>query len=367
VLREKFQVTSREMSLALIERDEEIKLVLTALVAGENVLLVGPPGCAKSMLLDCLMKWMNGKKFSVLLTKFSTPEDVFGLISVMGMKKDEYRRVITGKMPEAHLCFIDEIFKASSAILNTMLKILNERLYEVGDGTTIKVPMRLCVAASNEWPNPETGKELGALFDRFVIRKTVHPVRARSGRQKLWWSDSLAPVLSTSITPEEVDEAARQASLMKWSKEATQAFEAIMDEINREGIFPGDRRQVKAIRVARASAWLSGNDVVQPESLEVLQHVLWDDPAEQPEKVSQIVMKIANPAGMLINQKLLEVEEALASINYGDLTSMARVSSVLGSIYKELASLKPSERLTQVLGYIKEQNRQLKVKAAETM
>src|SRR5262245_61398145 len=130
---------------------------------------------------------MRGKKFSILLNRFTTPEEVLGPISVAGLKADIYRRVTSGKLPEADLCFLDEVFKASSAILNVLLKILNERTYEVGDGTTVKVPLKLCIAASNEWPTPETGKELAALFDRFVLRKTVRPILTVSGRQRLLW------------------------------------------------------------------------------------------------------------------------------------------------------------------------------------
>src|SRR5947207_14927784 len=145
-VRDKFVATRKELSAALIERDEEIDLVLTALVAQEHVLLVGAPGTAKSLLLDSLMGWMSGRRFSILLTKFSVPEEVFGPISVAGLKEDRYRRITTGKLPEADLAYVDEIWKASSAILNTLLRILNERVFDAGDGTLVKVPLKICVA-----------------------------------------------------------------------------------------------------------------------------------------------------------------------------------------------------------------------------
>src|SRR3954470_5590537 len=235
-LQAKFASARREMGEALIEREQEIDLVLTGLVARENVLLVGPPGCAKSLLLDSLMAWMRGKKFSILLNRFTTPEELLGAISVAGLKSDVYRRVTTGKLPEADLAFIDECMKGSSAILNTMLKILNERTYEVGDGTTVKVPLRLAVAASNEWPSPETGKELSALFDRFVLRKTVRPILTASGRQRLLWGGSHTPKLSTSITPAEVDDAHALATALPWTDEARQALEQIIRELHKEGV-----------------------------------------------------------------------------------------------------------------------------------
>src|SRR3954466_6523558 len=218
-LQEKFAATRGELSAALIERDEEIDLVLTALVAQEPVLLVGQPGCAKSLLLDALMGWMHGKRFSILLNRFSTPEEVLGPISVTGLKSDVYRRVTAGKLPEADLAFLDEVFKASSAILNTLLKILNERTHEVGDGTSIEVPLKLCVAAGNEWPSPETGKELSALFDRFALRKSVRPILTAAGRQRLLWHRDHTPKLSTSVTPAEVDQAHREARKLPWTDE----------------------------------------------------------------------------------------------------------------------------------------------------
>jgi MoxR-like ATPase len=149
-VQEKFQATRRELDAALIERSDEIDLALTGLVAGEHVLLVGSPGTAKSLLLDSLMSWMSSRRFSVLLNRFTTPEEVLGPVSLSALKADRYVRVTTGKLPEAELAFLDEIFKASSAVLNVLLKILNERLYEVGDGTVVRVPLKLCVAASNE-------------------------------------------------------------------------------------------------------------------------------------------------------------------------------------------------------------------------
>src|SRR4051795_5053066 len=144
----KFATTRKELSAELIERDDEVDLVLTALVAQEHVLLVGPTGCAKSLLLDALMRGLSGRRFSILLNRFTVPEEVLGPISVSGLKADVYRRVTAGKLPEADLAFLDEIFKASSAILNVLLKLLNERVHEVGDGTSVKVPLRLAVAAS---------------------------------------------------------------------------------------------------------------------------------------------------------------------------------------------------------------------------
>src|ERR1700758_2362110 len=107
-LQANFATTRYELSSALIERDDEVDVVLTALICNEHPLLVGPPGTAKSLLLDALMGWMRGKRFTILFNKFTTPEEVFGPVSVVGLKEDRYRRVTTGKLPEADGGFGDE-------------------------------------------------------------------------------------------------------------------------------------------------------------------------------------------------------------------------------------------------------------------
>src|SRR4029077_14373505 len=106
-VREKFATARKELSSALIERDEEVDLVLTALLANEHVLLVGPPGCGKSLLLDSVLAWAGGTRFTILLTKFTTVDEVMGPVSLAGLKADRYVRVTAGKLPEADWAFID--------------------------------------------------------------------------------------------------------------------------------------------------------------------------------------------------------------------------------------------------------------------
>ncbi len=366
-VREKFTQARKELSFALIERDEEIDLVLTALVANEHVLLVGPPGCGKSLLLDSLLSWTGGKKFSILFTKFTVPEECFGPISLTALKEDRYLRVTTGKLPEADFAFCDEIFKASSAVLNALLKLLNERTFDAGDGVVRRVPLKLVVAASNEWPSPDTGQELAALFDRFALRKAVSPIRSRVGRERLLWTPDHTPKLSTTVTPIEVELARRAAAALPWSAAARAALELILAELAREGVRPGDRRQFKTVGVVRAFAYLCGADEVRPEHLEVAQHCLWDSPEEQPQKVAQVIARIANPTGMRVTQLLLEVEGVLVATDVRNLAEAAKAAAKLGEVDKQLTGLSGDGRVEKARAYVKDQLGKLKLASIEAV
>jgi len=361
-----FVAARHNLSAALVERDDEIDLALTALAAGENLLLVGPPGTGKSMLLDAIADWLNGTRFTYLLTKFTTPEELFGPISLTRLKADQYVRVTAGKLPEADLAFLDEIFKASSAILNTLLRLLNERTFDPGTGP-VPVPLQLCVAASNEWPNAENGgRELGALFDRFLIRKSVRYAATRAGRDRLLWDANLTADNSfCRITPADLAVARAAAAALPFTPEATDAVNTIVAELGKEGIRPSDRRLRKSVGVARAFAWTKGAAAVEPNHLEVLAHVLWDDPETQAQKAAQVVAKVANPIGMAISSALLDVEEVIAGVNAKDIAACAAATAKLNDVRKRLNAMSKegNGRVVTALAYVDDQIKQLKAAA----
>src|SRR5215813_2221246 len=168
---EKLKKIREELRQTFLERADLIDGALAALLSSHHVLIVGPPGTAKSMLADELCRRIEGANyFQWLLTRFTTPEEIFGAVSLKALEQDDYRRVTNHKLPDAHIAFLDEIFKANSSILNAILTLINERLFHNGKDIA-RVPLLTLFGASNELPEEE---ELTALYDRFLVRFVVN-------------------------------------------------------------------------------------------------------------------------------------------------------------------------------------------------
>jgi MoxR-like ATPase len=364
-VKEKFDLTRRELNASLIERDEEVAILLTSLIAGEHLLLVGPPGCGKSLLIDSLMRWTHGSKFSCLLNRFSMPEELLGMYSLSELKLDKFVRITTNKLPESQYVFLDEIFRASPAILNILLKILSERVFDKGDGVARRVPLEICLGAANDWPSGDDAKSLGALVDRFMLRKSVAPISSMAGRQKLLWANQ-PPEFSTSLSGHELTAARLDAQGLSWSKEAKVALESILDELSKQGVRPSDRRIFKCVSIVQAYAWLNGAEEVQPEHLEILQHVLWGD-HEEASKVRSVIMQIAAPVGMKVSGLIGETEQILSSVNTKDLGATATAASKLAEIQKSLKAMKDHPKAVAALAYVKEQLTQIRLKSLDSI
>jgi MoxR-like ATPase len=272
---EKLKKIRDELKQMFLERADLIDGALAALLSSHHLLIIGPPGTAKSMLADELCRRIEGADyFQWLLTRFTTPEEVFGAVSLKALEQDDYRRVTARKLPEAHIAFLDEIFKANSSILNAILSLINERLFHNGKEIA-HVPLLTLFGASNELPEEE---ELTALYDRFLLRFVVNYIA--EDFRFLRMLESQAQPERTILSLAELNELQQAARALPIPTHVYRGIADIRRELNKKNIQASDRRYRQSLALLQAHAYLQGANEVQEKDLFFLEHVLWRDPAE---------------------------------------------------------------------------------------
>ncbi len=277
-MKKKLQTLLQNLSQGLIEREVPLRLVLLAALAGEHLLLLGPPGTAKSELARRVRHaFSDGQYFERLLTRFSVPEELFGPLSIKALEQDRYERLTARYLPTATIAFIDEIFKANSAILNSLLTLLNEREFDNGD-QRIKTPLITVVAASNELPS---GEELNALYDRFLLRCQVTAV-SEQGFAELLEINEAAFQINTENQLQAADLAVmqQQAAQIDLSPEVIRLLKDLRVFLQHKNIYVSDRRWRKIIKLLKVAVYTNGKKIVSVWDCWLLQHCLWEAPAQ---------------------------------------------------------------------------------------
>jgi MoxR-like ATPase len=261
-----------------LERSELIRLLMLGIMSGENVLLIGPPGTAKSQLARAVSQLFGSEHwFEYLLTRFTTPDEIFGPVSLQQLKQDRYVRKTAGYLPAAQFVFLDEIFKANSAILNALLSILNERVYFNGSEKE-EVPLQFLIAASNELPDED--EQLSALYDRFLLRYEVEYLKLASSYEKmLALPKEPLPVVFSLYDVRDIQKAAAQVSI----PEAIVYFLFRLKQSLEEKEYRlSDRRLHKIANVWKTSAALHGREEVTIWDTVFTPHMMWDVPEDLP-------------------------------------------------------------------------------------
>lgn len=328
----------------LYEKEEAVRLALLTAIAGESIFFLGAPGCAKSMIARRIVNAFktdgadgganndvqNVQYFEYLMNQFSTPEDIFGPISLKALNgegksgKEEYKRITEKMLPEADIAFLDEIWKASPAIQNTLLTIINEKKFHNGN-EIVSVPLKALLAASNELP--ARGRGLEALYDRFILRLPVNFIQSESTFfEMISQPSSLEFEISDEtrafqITNDELKEWKGKIDEVRLSAEARNVISAIRKELTAENaklseeekkngeLFEvGDRRWKKIAHILKASAFLNGRNEVDLMDCQLIEYCIWNTEAQQ-EKAKVIVEKCIRQNGLGIHTQIDEIND----------------------------------------------------------
>jgi MoxR-like ATPase len=304
MLKDRFLAIESEMNEIHLERADVVRSLVVAVLARAHVVLLGPPGTGKSRLARDIAARIGGRCFEWLLTRMTTPEELFGPMSLKALENDSYRRITTGKLPEAHIAFLDEVFKGSSAILNTLLAVVNERVFH-NDGEPTPVPLVTVIGASNELP--EDREELGALWDRFLLRHVVGYIKDPAAFERMLTTER-TPKPRTTVTMAELEQAQREVAAVDLS-DVLPVMIQLRGETQRLGIAVSDRRWHDATAVIQANAWLNGHAAATEDDLAILQHVLWQEP-EQRAQVAKTVLLLVSPFEQEAQDLMDQAQEA---------------------------------------------------------
>lgn len=292
-LKIKIQEIIKILNRGLVGKEKVIKLGLLSVLAGENLILVGPPGTAKSEISRRLTKVFRDESyFEYLLTKFTTPEEIFGPLSIKKLQEDKFERNVEGYIPTSRIVFLDEIFKANSSILNTLLTLVNERVFHNGVKRE-KVKLLSLIGASNELPFGND--ELTALYDRFLIREVVGYVDDEEIESLLDVENEEIEIdEELKITDEEIAEIREGAKNVRMSESVRKSIIDIRNEYNRTFMNEkyeviSDRKLVKIVKLLKTSAYLNGRGSVDFSDLVLLSSCLWNS-TENIETVTKIVL-----------------------------------------------------------------------------
>lgn len=301
------------MNEAVFERRQENHTAILSIIARKHHFQLGAPGTAKSYLVTELFKRIGGTDqgdlFRYLLTKFTSPDEIYGPPDLpLFREQGIFVRKTEGRLPAAIIAFMDEIFKGSSSILNSNLTIMNERLFDNGPNRDPSVPLVSMFGASNELPQ---GEELSAMWDRLHFRHFVQPLQETSNFMRMLAippNQTVEPI----ITLDDLYKAHALADAVVIPNEVLEALKGLRTDLAKEGIEPSERRWRECMGIIRAEAFFNGNEVAEVNDMRPLMHVLWgtDISTDNIKLVRKYVLELANP----IDRKASELLEAVLEL-----------------------------------------------------
>jgi len=298
-----FQAFRASLNEAFLERDQIIDGLLASLITKQNSFLFGVPGTGKSELVRAVSNGFDGSKFfGYLLSPTTDPSELFGPVAVSKLLKDEYTRDVTGYLPSSNIAFLDELFRGSSAVLNSLLTILNERLFNNGKNQ-IKTPIQSIVAATNSFPSKK-------ILDQWALGLTKRPA------------------VTSELTYHDLGTLQTAALEVTASENFLESFSQVIDVLASRGIVISDRRRVQILKFLRGWAIVQGEQEIVPEFMhDTLKHIVYQTPDD-----IQVIKEVLDQCVPTADKLVKQMGRAMSGI-------MTEVHSILSKKADNLSDL----------------------------
>jgi MoxR-like ATPase len=354
----------------VLERENETRGLIYAMLSGSSVFFIGDAGAAKTHHIEQICKMFSLKLFDTLMSETTKPEMIFGPVDVPALAQGVQRYKIDHYAPKAEVLFLDELFKANDVVLNPLLWLLNEKKFRNGDDGVVDCPLYAVFAASNEI---SSDKGLRPLYDRFLMRFRVNYIQTNKNLHKLlnMINGSDRPEIPEPISKKELDFLRRQVVKVEVPADVWQQMLTCRSAVqNAESIAISDRRMVQSLKVVQASAFMRGSLTAEKQDVSVLSNILWDT-IDQSRKVKAIVnARVSTSSG--------EVDAVLQSAQgiFDKATKTGKISEGIAKLKNLLSSLKENKsaldtyrsvlNLFQMLKDVRENRKQIRILVIET-